>query len=122
MLLSQVGEHDLIGTIELPLEDWDAGGPEEEDFLILSEPEMVRAMRSGEEDQMVRQPVKGHDGKDARATLRFRFDRLQVCCLPAPSPCSRSRGPHLSVFVTGVHKHTLPVNAFPRVPLSLPTL
>ena len=53
MLLSQVGEHDLIGTIELPLEDWDAGGPEEEDFLILSEPEMVRAMRSGEEDHMV---------------------------------------------------------------------
>jgi hypothetical protein len=56
MLLSQVGEHDLIGTIELPLEDWDAGGPEEEDFLILSEPEMVRAMRSGEEDHMVPPP------------------------------------------------------------------
>jgi hypothetical protein len=77
----KVGEHDLVGSVLIPLEDWIMRGPEKTEWDILGEPEKVRSLRPGEPDQIVRKPVIGHSGRPAKLQMAVDYKRRVVSLL-----------------------------------------
>ena len=86
----KVGEHDLVGSVLIPLEDWITRGPEKTEWDIVGEPEKVRSLRPGEPDQIIRKPVIGHSGRPAKLQMTVDYLRrvvsLQLYLLSFESP------------------------------------
>ncbi len=86
----KVGEHDLVGSVLIPLEDWITRGPEKTEWDIVGEPEKVRSLRPGEPDHIVRKPVIGHSGRPAKLQMTVDYMR-RVVSLLFRLPCLISR-------------------------------
>ena len=74
----KVGEHDLIGCVIIPLEDWLGRGPRRSEWDIVGEPEKVRSLRPGEPDQIIRKPIIGHSGKPSKLQMTIDYTRRVV--------------------------------------------
>jgi len=74
----KVGEHDLVGSVLIPYEDWLTHGHERTEWEIVGEPEKVRSLRPGEPDQTVRKPVIGNSGRISKLHMTIDFPRRKV--------------------------------------------
>ena len=74
----KVGDHDLVGSVLIPFEDWLTHGHERTEWEVVGEPEKVRSLRPGEPDQIVRKPIIGNSGRVSKLHMTVDFPRRKV--------------------------------------------
>jgi hypothetical protein len=74
----KAGDHDLVGSVLIPLEDWLTRGPERAVWDVVGEPEKIRSLRPGEPDQVIRKPVIGNSGRPSKLQMTVEYNRRVV--------------------------------------------